>query len=95
MKLAKIALVALALWMPSASFAAAVFQDKQSSCPAQEEQRSPDEAAGEAESDALFLASPVRLLVAPSACFVDHAGHEPLDGHLVEPLLPPPNPAAR
>lgn len=96
MKLAKIALVALALWIPAASFAAAAVQRQEASCPAQEQ--APDEAAGESELDVKELALPCGVR-AGAACaethFLDYEPHRRVQGLYAEPLLPPPNPAAR
>lgn len=95
MNLARCLLVALALWMPVASFAASAgvtYADCTASC----DDSAPDEAMDSSAEDAdMFFAQPLRAPVAPSSVgFHDSAGHRPLAGHLVEPLLPPPNPRA-
>ncbi|MEQ1918470.1 MAG: hypothetical protein ABL955_04670 [Elusimicrobiota bacterium] len=93
MKLAKCLLVALALWMPAVSFAAALGS-------ARTEQTPCEESAPEAASDARSEDNEMHLtpfIVTPAGSrshTVELAGHRPLDGHIAELLIPPPNPAS-
>lgn len=92
MSFAKCLLVALALWMPSASFAAAVgvsvFHEQSAPC---EEAPASDELS---EQNDFFPPS----IAAPAApAFTrdhEHARQHPLDGHIGELHIPPPNRAA-
>lgn len=92
MKLAKCLLVALALWMPAASFAvAAGYSASVEQGEPCEEASSHDESS---EQNELFLPAAVALLAPKDKLAFDHVGHRPLDGHVDELLIPPPNPAA-
>ncbi len=94
MKLAKCLLVALALWMPTASFAAAIASpraEQQAPC----DETTPEESSeSRAEEDTMFLSSSVAPRSIVSAHTVETESHHPLDGHIAELLIPPPNPAA-
>ena len=93
MKLAKCLLVALALWMPAASFAAAVGASRVEQTPCEES--TPGESCDcLSEEDALPLTPFVAPLARSSAHTVEHDAQRPLDGHIAELLIPPPNPAS-
>lgn len=92
MNLAKCLLVALALWMPAASFtaaaAASVSVEHAAPC---EEAPATEELS---EQNELFLpayASPVPIT---NLRAFDHFSQRALDGHIVELLIPPPNPSS-
>ncbi|MDX6770551.1 MAG: hypothetical protein SF051_13535 [Elusimicrobiota bacterium] len=91
MKLAKLLLVALALWMPVASFALTVAAPPSMELQAPCEER--DTAANIAEEHNEAFLLPVTLLptAAETVDFIDLDGHSGLVGHPVAPLLPPPN----
>jgi hypothetical protein len=91
MKLAKMLLVALALWMPVASFAVTV-----AALPSMEQQapgEDRDTAANIAEEHNEAFLLPASVLPTPTRTvdFIDMDGHAELVGHPVAPLLPPPN----
>lgn len=93
MNLAKALLVALALWMPAASFAATV-------CPGSrvESQAPCAEPAAEESSESdleLLLPSSEAPVSSMNAHTVLHESHRPLDGHIAELHSPPPNSSLR
>lgn len=91
---AKIPLLALVLWMPLAAFAAAADLAQSPDCAAQCEQAQlPDEAAdASVEDNEPFPLPAAGVVLKPDAVRLPgHDGHQPLDGHLVAPLLPPPD----
>ena len=93
MKLAKCLLVALALWMPAASFAAAVgaISAEQTLC----DESAPEESSdSRSEEDTMFLTSHVAPLARVSMHTVESDGQRALEGHIPEMLIPPPNPAS-
>jgi len=88
MTFAKCLLVALALWMPAASFAvgvASVSIENLGGAPA------PDEASSESEQDAVFLPSPLRVHAPEQMRAIEIAAADRLAVHFVEPSVPPPN----
>lgn len=91
MKFAKVMLLALALWMPVASFAltAAALPTIEQQAPCEDR----DNAANIAEEhNELFLLPATSLPSAPETVdFIDLDGHSELVGHPVAPLIPPPN----
>lgn len=92
MNFMKCLLVALALWLPAASFAAAVGADArvEHTAPCAE----PETSGCESEENEVFLAShPAGLAPAFKSNFI-HNSQSSLDGPSVELLIPPPNPAS-
>lgn len=94
MKLAKCLLVALALWMPTASFAVAVSSaraEQQALC----DESAPEESAESRDvEDLMFRAASIVPFVRSTAHTVEIDSHRPLAGHIAELLIPPPNPAS-
>lgn len=89
-------LVALALWMPAASFAAAISPpgvlEQASPC----EEPAPEESSElHAELNEMFLPSSVASIASGNSHTVPHESHLPLDGHIAELHSPPPNSALR
>jgi len=96
MKFAKCLLVALALWMPAASFAAAAGVDARSERTAPCEEAPPEESSeSSGELNEMFLPSSVAPAVTAAMHTVHHESHIPLDGHIAELNSPPPNSALR
>lgn len=95
MKLAQFLLVALALWMPAASFAAAAAPagviEREAPC----EEPAPEESSElRAELNEMFLPSSVAPIASGTSHTVHHESHFPLDGHIAELHSPPPNPSS-
>lgn len=90
MKLAKCLLVALALWMPTASFAAAVASARAEQ-QAPFDESAPEETETRAEEDLMLPASLIAPFSRPVIHTVESESHRPLDGHIAELLIPPPN----
>jgi hypothetical protein len=89
MMLVKLLLVALALWMPAASMAAPVEAESRVETSAQSAEH---EAHGsESEESELFFALPAAPHVFEH--LIGFCSHRPLDGHIIELLIPPPNPS--
>ncbi|MDP3542377.1 MAG: hypothetical protein Q8T11_07925 [Elusimicrobiota bacterium] len=92
MNFAKCLLVALALWMPAASFTAAaanVAVEHAAPCaeaPAVEEV---------SEQNEMFLPARVTPVAIPTLHTFDHFSQRALDGHVAELIIPPPNPASQ
>lgn len=89
MTFAKCLLVALALWLPAASFAVAVGADSR----VEYTQPCAEPETSESEENEVSLTSSA---AAPAPAFepeFDHDSHRSLDGHIVELLIPPPNPS--
>jgi len=94
MTFAKCLLVALAMWMPAASFAAAVGLDSRYERSAPCEESAPEESSeSRAELTEMFLPSSVAPVASTTVHTVHHESHIPLDGHIAELHSPPPNPA--
>ena len=91
MKLAKCLLVALALWMPLNSFAAAAASCRVEQAQAAEE--SSEESSDSRAEQELLLPSCVALSGRSATHTVDGHVHHQLDGHIAELHVPPPNPA--
>lgn len=87
MTFVKILLVALALWMPAASFASAVGADLhvENEAPCSEH---------EAEDNDLFLTSSAAPFAPAFAHLVSHDSHSALDGPVAELDGPPPKPSS-
>lgn len=92
MNFAKCLLVALALWMPAASFAAALNAGPrtEASSPCEEE-RAPEGVSERAEDSDAFLPIFVVPALTLDSHTVLHESHRPLDGHIAELHSPPPN----
>ncbi len=96
MNFAKCLLVALAIWMPAASFAAAAGLDARFEHTAPCEQPAPEENSEfRAELNEMFLPSAVAPVSSGTSHTVRHESHIPLDGHIAELHSPPPNSALR
>lgn len=95
MKFAKCLLVALALWMPAASFAAAAGfgarLEHASPCAEPAHEESSD---SRAELNEMFLPASPASRSSLTAHVVQHESHRPLDGHIAELHSPPPNPSS-
>jgi len=94
MKLAKALLVALALWIPAASFAAAVCGVARLESQAPCEEPAAEETSEQSELE-LLLPSSDTTVPSLTAHTVRHESHRPLDGHIAELHSPPPNSALR
>ena len=96
MNFAKCLLVALALWMPAASFAAAVESARrvEHAAPCEAPEGSESEAESEGEENAMLFTLSSAPVARAFEHIVGHDSHSPLDGHIVEMLIPPPNPSA-
>jgi hypothetical protein len=78
--------------MPAASFAAVVASAGRVEQPAPCDEQAPEESAdSRLEEDPLFLTSSVAPRATVSAHTLETDGHRPLDGHIAELLIPPPN----
>ncbi|MBI2788549.1 MAG: hypothetical protein HYX59_07705 [Elusimicrobia bacterium] len=92
MNFAKCLLVALCLWMPAATFAAAAIAS------VAVEHAAPCEEAPAAEEmsdqNELFFPSSVTPMAHTAQHTFDRTSQRVLDGHVVEIFIPPPNPAA-
>jgi len=91
MKLAKCLLVALALWMPAAAFAAAAASARVEQNAPCEETPTSEESSDSSEENQFFLPSSAVPFTRSAMHTIEFASHEPLDGHIVELLIPPPN----
>ena len=89
MTFAKCLTLSLALWMPAASFASAVGAD------AHVEHAAPcaEQDASESGENEMLLTSSAAPVAPAFEHVVDHDSHRSLDGHIVELLIPPPNPS--
>ena len=92
MKFAKCLLVALALWMPTASFAAALASAGRTEQAAPCDEQAPEESSdSRSEANEMFLPSFAIPFKTSTAHTVELLSHRPLDGHIAELHSPPPN----
>lgn len=92
MNFMKCLLVALALWLPVASFAAAVGADARVEHTASCAELEPS--CSESAENEAFLKSSKAAPAPVFAPIFEHDSHRSLDGHIVELLIPPPNPSS-